>query len=301
MRVFASIALAGALVSGTAMAVPGSFTDFEGFTTGASVDGQGGWSATGPFDESVVDDGGNTVWRISNAVTAGSFGDQPFAPRPGGIVADSTVDPVNGNPNSFAGESLTGATHNRAVLGFDFRSATGAGQAGLAVTFSADNGSGGRQGFISIRDSGAGGLDVVTFDVDSSGGFPGFPGAPNVLATGLSYDEFHSFSMEILFNDGPDNDVINYFIDGLLVHTAGSWEQFYINHQPALHPFGVPVQTGIFRVSGTAEPNNSGNGLFIDNVLVDLSSQSVPEPGAIVLFGIGLIGLGVLRRRRKLT
>lgn len=297
MRVFSSIAIAGLLVSGTAMAVPTSFTDFEGFNTGVTVDGQGGWSSTGPFDESVVDDGtGNTVWRVSNATTAGSFGDMPFAPRPGGIVTDSVNDPVNSQPNFFAGQNSTGANFNKFTVGFDFRSATGAGQAGLSVTFSADNGQGGRHGFIDIEDDGAGGLDIITFDVNADGTFDG----PITIATGLSYDEYHAFRMEVVFNEGADNDVVSYFVDDALVHTGDSWEEFYTNFQPALHPLGVPVQTGIFRISGTAVDTVRGDGLFIDNVSTDVSSTTrVSEPGAIALLGIGLIGLSVLRRRRK--
>jgi len=84
-------------------AVPLSGTGFAGFMTGTSVDGQSGWSSTGIWDEEVVDDGtGNLVWRVSNAFTSGSFGNMPFAPRPGGIPTDSVNDPVNSEPLFFA-------------------------------------------------------------------------------------------------------------------------------------------------------------------------------------------------------
>jgi len=77
---------------------PDPFTDFEGFKTGASINGQNGWARTGPYDEQVVNAGGNTVWRVSNATASGSFGDMPFAPRFGGIPANTVSNPTNGSP-----------------------------------------------------------------------------------------------------------------------------------------------------------------------------------------------------------
>ena len=271
-----------------------SFTDFEGFTTDVSVDGQGGWNSGPKWDESVVDIGGNTVWRVSNAVTAGSFGDMPFAPRPGGLPTTPATDPINSNPASFAGESSTGAAFTRFFASFDFRSATGAAQSGLSVTVSPDNGQGGRQSFVDLEDNGSS-LDVVTYDVDAAGNFVG----PMTIANGLSYTDWHTLAFELLFSDGSDNDVANIFVDGSLVHTGTSWEQFYRFFQSALHPLGVPVQTLLFRISGTAAGNTKGGGFYIDNVRTAVSN--VPEPGTLMLFAFGLIGLAILRRRRTVT
>ncbi|QDU47240.1 PEP-CTERM motif protein [Symmachiella dynata] len=293
------------LVAGMVMAVStclvskaqaGSFTDFESFALG-SVNGQGGWSATNAnIDQGVVDDGtGNQVWRISNAVTGSSFGDMPFAPRPGGIPS-LPLDPTNSMPNEFAGEGSTGATYNRYFTEFDFQSATGAAQAGLSITLSPDNGSGGRQGFVDIEDTGSS-LEIITYDVDSSGNFVG----PTTISTGLSYTDWHTLGIEVLFMDGVENDVVNYYVNNSLVYSGTSWEQFYAIHQPALQPLGVPVQTTLFRVSGTAATGTLGGGLYIDNVLTEVNNvNAVPEPSSMVLLGIGMVGLaGYGMRRRK--
>lgn len=259
------LSIAGALMlfatTGVAFALPLSTTDFEGFTTGISVDGQGGWASAPKWDEEVTSDSGNTVWRVSNAVFAGSFGDMPFAPRPGGLSMTAT-DPVGGSPEFFAGEASTGA-NNRAFYGkFDFKSSTGTPQPGLRVTVSADNGQGGRQSFFAIEDNGSTGLNVTTFDVLPDGNFDG----PYTIAENLSYTDWHSVGVDLKFIDGPSNDVVRYFVDNSLVHTDTSWEEFYTNFQPALHPLGVPVQTLLFRISSAATSDVTGNGFYIDNV-----------------------------------
>ncbi len=256
-------------IFGSAHSVPLSGTGFSDFNIGVSVDGQGGWSSDNPaWDEEVVLDGTNYVWRVSNAVTGGSFGDMPFAPRPGGIPDDTVNDPANSDPLFFAGESATGASFRQFVGEFSFRSKTGAAQAGLRITVSLDNGQGARQSFVALADTGSG-IEVTTFDVDEAGLFIG----PITIAENLSYTEWHTISMEAFFKDGTNNDRVQYFVDGKLVHTGPSWEQFYRNFQAALHPLGVPVQTLLFRLSGTLAPTVTGNGYYIDNVFTSNSKK----------------------------
>lgn len=284
--------VAAALAATAGIAAAQSFTDFNSFTTGVSVDGQGGWGVANPaWDEEVVAFGAGfgNVWRVSNAATAGSFGDMPFAPRPGGIVADATTDPVNGNPGNFAGESVTGAAWTGFRASFDFRSATGAAQSpNTRITISPDNGRGARQGFAGIRDNGATGLELTTFDYNTA--TSAFDG-PILIGT-VGYDTWHNLRYELDFVDGPNNDIARIYLDNVLVHSGPSWEGYYPAFEPTLHPLGVPVQTLLFRLSGGAEPSALGGGFYIDNVDVAL----VPAPGAAAV--LGLAGLASLRRRR---
>ncbi|WP_411727951.1 hypothetical protein [Methyloglobulus sp.] len=258
-------------VFGSAHAAPLSGTGFSDFNTGVSVDGQGGWSSDNPaWDEEVVLDATNSnyVWRVSNAVTAGSFGDMPFAPRPGGIPDDTVNDPVNSDPLFFAGESSTMASFRQFLGEFSFRSVTGTAQTGLRITVSIDNGQGARQSFVAVTDTGFG-IDVTTFDLDEDGNFLG----PITIAQDLSYTDWHTIGMEAFFKDGTDNDRVKYFVDGKLVHQGPSWEQFYTNFQATLHPLGVPVQTLLFRLSGPAVPGVTGDGYYIDNVFTSNSKK----------------------------
>jgi hypothetical protein len=293
--IVALVTAIGLALVGTLRATQILFTDFEGFNTGASIDRQNGWSSAPQWDEEVKNASGNTVWRVSNAVTSGSFSDMPFAPRLGGIPANTITNPTNDSPGAFAGESSTGASLDRFRSTFSFRSATGAPQFDpvtcanpdpdlclrARITISADNGNGGRQTFIVLEDRGTG-INVATFDVADNGDFIGAAGCnldvagctPIVIASRLSYRVWHTTSVEAHFRDGASNDRVKYFVDGKLVHTGPSWEQYYRNVQFAQHPKGVPVQTLLFRLSGTPAPMVMGGGFYIDNV-----SQSVSRFG----------------------
>src|SRR3954471_6653037 len=43
----------------------------------------------------------------------------------------------------------------------------------------------------------------------------------------LSRATSHLIELSMDLNDGPANDVVKVTIDGVLVHTGGSWEQYY--------------------------------------------------------------------------
>jgi hypothetical protein len=290
------LVLAGAVsvaVAGAAVAAPVTThsTNFEGFSLG-SVNGQGGWGVSNPlFDQEVVDLSGNRVLRLSNRYTSPSFSDQTFAPRPGG-TGMTPADPVNSNPGFFAGETSTGASYNRFIGSFEIRSvATGNTDPGARITVSPDNGQGARQGFVAFENT-ATGMAVMTFDVDAGGNFVG----PETLTT-IDFGEWAKIRYEIDFIDGPFNDVARIYIDDVLVKTLHSWESYYPVAQPTLHPNGVPVQTWLFRMSGTAVPN--AQGFYIDNVTVMLDNiaTAVPEPASLALLGLGLAGLAFARRR----
>lgn len=270
-----------------------SITDFESFTAGASVNGQGGWSATNSnFDEEIVDLGGNKAWRVSNEFTSGSFGDQPFAPG-SGLYAGET-----GSTHAFSGNP---AVTNRFIASFDFWSVTGAAQPGLDVTVSPDDGQGSRQSFISIEDNGNG-FDLDFFDTDNNhavtnpnGGFFG-----TELLLGLSYTEVHTLTFDITFVDGnvtdPDgtvhgNDIVKIIADGNVVHVGTTWESYWqTTTEGRVPPTLTAIDTLLFRLSTNNGFVSNGGGIYIDNVTIIPASATLPV--------LALGGLVASRRRR---
>lgn len=272
----AATALVVALVASTGKPAAAAITTFDSFTVG-SVNGQGGWRSTGPFDHAVVDlGGGNKALRISNAVTAGSFGDMTFSAP-------------SGTPSGEFG--AVGAVTNRFFASFDIQSATGGPQSGLFMSVSPDAGDGSRMSYLSVTDNGSG-LALV---------FGDFQGADFVytsLAT-LSYGDVHNIAFDMTLVDGPGDDIVNILINGSLVHTGTTWEDYYPAFQPA-HDSPFAVDELLFRTAGTAAPGTLGNGFLIDNVIVADVNPAVPEPASMLvwsLFGVAAAGAGWRRRR----
>ena len=92
------------------------------------------------------------------------------------------------------------------------------------------------------------------------------------IASGLDRTVPHTVKVTIQFVDGPTNDVVNVYLDGSLIHTGTTWEDYYRDWAGGL---SAPVDSMMFRVSAAA-PANSGNGFLIDN----FSSFSGPVPTA---------------------
>jgi hypothetical protein len=90
----------------------------------------------------------------------------------------------------------------------------------------------------------------------------------------LSYTEWHTVEVELVFADGSNNDVAQYYVNGTLVHTGTSWEEFYRVNQAALHPLDVPVQTLLVRLNTAATDPATvlGGGYYIDNVSIEIGN-----------------------------
>ncbi len=283
---FRLLATAGSvlgLCAGLAQAQEPSYSTFTSFTPLQSINGQGGWIATNAnWDEEIVNLSGNKVWRVSNSFVTGSFQDQPIAP----------------GTNLYAGESGSnhdldnaGPVTNRFYASFDFWSVTGGPQSGLNLTISPDCGTGKRQSFVNITDSGTG-LKIGFFDTQDNhpatnpnGGFEF-----TQVALGLSYGDVHSIAFDITFVDGNmidgggfvnGNDIVDVYVDGSLVHTGTTWESYYwTTTEGQTAPTKQAIDTLLFRLSTGGGP--VGDGLYIDNVfLSDGPPDCLVTPDAI--------------------
>jgi hypothetical protein len=275
----ASFAVMLAAVTGGAGADALSI-DFESYALGP-VWGQNGWTggACPPHDIEVADNSlhtgapasfGTKSYRISNAFVNGCFNDS-FTPSLLDEAGESTAANggfSNGNRQPFF------------AVEFTFASSTGALQPGLNVQVSPDRGDGARMSFVRMRHT-ATELEFEFFDVQGTDGTPppclGCANFVSTVFTGYDATELHTVRLTMQFVDGESNDVVQLFIDDALVHTGGSWEDYYTmdtESSPTPPMVSRTVDSLLIRSSGSPVAANAGNGYLID----DISLESGPVP-----------------------
>jgi hypothetical protein len=149
-------------------------------------------------------------------------------------------------------------------------------QPGLHVSVSPDSGDGGRMTYVRFEDQ-ADGIHVFFDDVTN----PGPIGTESTfnetdIAT-LTRTNAHTIAFSVRFFAGPHNDWVKVSVDGVTKKIGTTWEDYY-RYDPEQPEHVIPLASKmLFRVSGTANPANSGNGFLVDGL--SLSSSSVPTPG----------------------
>ncbi|MEJ0021665.1 MAG: peptidoglycan-binding domain-containing protein [Candidatus Doudnabacteria bacterium] len=262
------------LAGGKKAAADTNSTNFDGFTLG-DLNGQDGWtsghgSSTCPlYDVAVVPNTagfanfGTQSLRISNAITCGSFNDQTFSKS----LADEAGETLAGS-SAFSG----GTRQPYFEAQWDFASTVpGSEQPGLSVVASPDRGDTMRMSWLQMQDTPAG-LQLNFEDYQHS--ISNFVLTP--IATGIDRTVPHTVKITMQFIDGAENDIVNVYLDGVLIHTGTSWEDYFRDFAGGI-PF--PVDSIMFRVAGTAAPATLGNGFLIDNF--SSFSGPVPVPGGV--------------------
>jgi hypothetical protein len=241
-----------------------------------NIDGQNGWSKTGAYDVAVVPNTsgyssfGSQSLRISNGVASGSFGDQTFAPSLTEPAGEADALDINGNP------VVAPKPHFEAQ--FDIASATKAYQPGMLMSVSPDRGDGARMSYLRFEDH-PDGIEVYFDDVTDPSHAIGADSFNESKVATLSYTAPHTVKFVMDFYNGPDNDVVNVFIDGKLVKTGTSWEDYYrfdAESNPGIQQNDSrTVSTLLFREGGASVPANMGNGYLLDNV--SMASAGAPQ------------------------
>lgn len=246
-------------------------TTFDTFGLG-SVNGQYGWASVGSYDQAVVkniygfENFGCQSLRLSNAVTSGAFGDQTFS--------YSTVNEAGEADSTNNGQS-GGVRQNHYEAQFDIASTQSGVQPGLVISVSPDRGDGSRMSYLRFEDSEAG-INVYFDDVqgtDSSANF-----VETLVASDLSRATSHSVKFVIDYVDGPSNDVVQIYIDGDLVHTGTTWENYY-RYDSESNAEQTPRTSDslIFRAGGSPAAT-SGKGFLFDNVVIATSTVTSENP-----------------------
>ncbi len=246
-----------------------------------SIHNQDGWSSSGSagagcamYDHKVVTNSGAPAsfatqsLRISNAVTSGCFGDHTFSKSLLNEAGETTAQ---------GGGMSGGLRQNHFESQWQFVSTVpGSEQPGLSVVASPDRGDGARMSWVQMADTPAG-LEVNFFDYQSGAVEVGCDTGDNFiltnLASGLDRTVPHTIKITMDFVDGPANDVVKVYVDGVLKHTGTSWEDYFRECE------GNPTRTVdsiLFRTGGTAAPATAGFGFLIDNL--SLTSSTLVGP-----------------------
>ena len=233
-----------------------------------NIHGQQGWSKTGSYDVAVVANPGiagfgSQSLRLTSAITSGSFGDQTFSM---GLVQPAGETNANGFPDSNRQSHFDGS--------FDFASEGTALQTGLHMSVSPDRGDGARMSYLRFDDTGdTDGIHVFFDDVQGTSNPANF--VETQVAT-LTRGVKHTIRFSMNLIDGPSNDVVYIYIDGFIVHTGTTWENYYL-FDPESAAEGVwsrTVDKMLFRESGTAVTTSSG--LLVDNVSLASGPLTIP-------------------------
>lgn len=267
-----SAALLGAFIA-PAFADVLSPIDFEpaAYSVG-NINGQNGWSKTGPFDVEVENVAeypnaatfgfGTQALRISNAITSGSFGDQTFSP---GLASPANET----SPTRFEASFQIGST--QAVQ-----------QPGLFLSVSPDDGNGSRMSYAGFDDQ-EDGIHVIFYDVTNAGLLGTVADFNfNDVAT-ITRNSAHTIKFEIDLVAGPANDVVKLYVDNVLEHTGTTWEDYY-RYDPEQLGNGnvVPsISKLLFRVGGGAAAGTSENGYLVDGVSLESEVPTMPTTPVI--------------------
>ena len=269
-----SVATAVSLLSFAQLAHADSFSvNFENppYTLGV-INAQDGWSSLGAagsgcavYDHAVSSSLGTVGFglqslRISNAVVSGCFGDQTFSKS----LADEA-----GETTALNGGMSGGTRQKHFEAQFSLASAVpGSQQTGLYMSVSPDRGDGARMSYLRFEDQ-ADGVHVFFDDVtDPTHAINGETFNETDIATLTRAPHTIKFSMD--FVDGPDNDVVKIYIDGVLIHTGTSWEDYFrydTESNPSLVDVSRTVDSLLFRTGGsTNNPSVLGQGFLVDNL-----------------------------------
>ncbi len=242
------------------------------------INGQDGWTAFGSagsgcatYDEGVASSNGvsgfgTQSFRISNAVTSGCFGDQAFA-KP-------LVNAV-GEADSTNGTFSAGSLQRHFEMQFSIASAQpNARQTGLAISVSPDRGDGSRLSYLRFED-GTNGINVFFYDVQGTDNPANF--VQTQVASNLNRKKPHVVKLTLDTLDGPSNDVVHVWVDGDLVHSGTSWENYYRYDSESLAEQSPRiVKTVLFRAGGDPVPANSGKGFLFDKLSLSSSPFQFP-------------------------
>ncbi|MDF1607565.1 type I secretion C-terminal target domain-containing protein, partial [Hoeflea sp. YIM 152468] len=249
--------------------------DFEDFDLGSIADGENGWKNVGAnHDESVVSDGGGQAYRISSDPDSGDYGG-PYAPELSVAAGESTTTAgADSIQARFTFKAVDPDPSDNSTLEVDF-----------AVAGRSD-----RNNFMRIENTGAGiriavALPLLNGDWDtgaSVNNFDAFTGN-KPLIEGVDPAVAHTLTMVLNHIDGPNNDVINYYLDDQFIGRSSTFEN-YRDSRGGTHDDNAEANqtTGLlFRTSAhdaaTDGPGGVNEGFIFDDITYSTFDKDGPD------------------------
>ncbi len=277
---------------------------FDNMPTGPITNGEDGWIVNTPGEDEgvVVGPDGSNEFKMSSDPGNTAFGG-PYSP--GLSVA--------------AGEPDSGAQFSGETISYQFKAVDQIPDGSrLEVDFGNADGTD-RNNFLVIESTPTG-IRIAVSEPDLSGGFSGdnvdlSPNDWRQLISGVDPTVQHTLTMQLTYVDGPNNDVINVYLDGQFIGTTTTFENYHdslngvANHDANAganltdriffrpSPNGAPQDgsggqnQGFYfdNITNAVYNNNNGTGNGLDNVITG-------NDGNNILTGLGgndiLIGGG---------
>ncbi|WP_420349549.1 right-handed parallel beta-helix repeat-containing protein [Pelagibius sp.] len=255
-------------------------TDFSEFDTGPITDGENDWvlRSAGNRDQEIVDLGGDrgNVFRISSDPSITDFAG-PYSP----VVKNSSGEAET------VGEPLTSADFDTIRVTYDFRPVSDLPDSSRVEVDFGRVGSTDRISFMVLEWDDSVGLRIATNEATTTNDqwytndFTAFTGNRTVVE-GLDADgaQWHQLEMVLRFNDGADNDVIEIYLDGQLIGTSTTFENYW-NWLDDDHDANAEANQAVglfFRPSGSgaaADGEGGDNqGFYFDNLEITATNSA---------------------------
>ncbi|WP_372740535.1 PEP-CTERM sorting domain-containing protein [Neptunomonas sp.] len=97
-----------------------------------------------------------------------------------------------------------------------------------------------------------------------------------------------------VFIEGVDTTLLNYEVFSTVPEIGGISSRWAFDVTPFLTPFANET----IRISFVHEDQNGSVSTTLDNVSFTTFTAEVPEPASLALLGLGLVGIGFLRRKK---
>lgn len=234
-----------------------TFTEFD---TGAIDNGEHGWTVYSPHDQGVVDLGGShgKVLRMSSDPSSGDFG------GPYSVALTKT-----------AGESTTTADRTSQTISFDFAPVSAAADDFSRLEVDIGNSASNDRNNFMVIETTADGVRIAVAQPDINGDFGDsgtFPTDWTELASGLDATAWHHIDLKVQYVDGANNDVIEVWVDGTMVGTTTTFENYHdaVGGTHADNAQAYQTDKLIFRAGNNGQPSDGpdgqNQGFYFDNL-----------------------------------